>query len=329
MEIKKILTFRASSIGDCLMGKYLLENVRALHPRARCTLAVSSRADMIRDLFSAYPWIEVAEVHKNLHSLWKFFRQGRYDVVVTPYTGGVFALAPKIVARLTARTLIGYTDASKLNRFLYTKLIPLIGRERAPRLLESDALNAIGASVSIEHPTFQYLPQPHLLERLGLKKGNYIVVHLFSGGNARGLSPQKKHSLINALKNVLPESMQLVLTGSDKERKSLEEELTSQVVSASTSLQELAWLIDASAGMVSLDTGAAHIAAHMKKPLIVLASCVGVQWWSSDMYGTSMPKNLFTRLDVCTEGHDYSGYAKCLEAIDDGAVIEAAKNFFV
>ena len=305
MEIKKALTFRASSIGDSLMGKYFIENIRAEYPEARCALAVSSRTGMIRDLFAAYPWIEVIEVNKNPRALARVFLSGHNDVVVTPYTGGVFPIAPKIVARLIARNLVGYTDLSKLNRFLYTKLIHFVGRMRAPRLLETDALKSLDISISIEHPTFKYIPQPNLLERLGLHTKNYVVLHLFSGSNARGLSPAGKHRLISALSKTL--TVPLVLTGTPKETASLGE-LPHTARVAHTNLQELAHLIDNSAGMVSLDTGAAHIAAHMRKPLIVLASCVGVQWWSPDMYGfdkltaggTHIPNVLFTRLDVCT-----------------------------
>ena len=311
------------------MGKYLLENMRAAFPDAQCALIVSSRVEMIRNLLAAYPWIEVIEANKNPNSLKALFSRGKNDVVVTPYTGGTFSLAPKIVARLIANTLIGYTDASKLNRFLYTKLIPLVGRSRAPRLLETDALAAIDATVSIEHPTFIYLSQPHILEQFGLQAKKYIVLHLFSGSNARGLSPESRQKLIQALIKILPEDMKLVLTGSDKERESLGKDFPPNVVPVRVSLQELAAIIDASSGIVSLDTGIAHIAAHLRKPLIVLASCVGVQWWSRDMYGTGIPAALFTRLDVCAGKHDYSGYAKCLEAIDVDAVAQKANNIFI
>lgn len=328
-SIRTMLTFRAASIGDSLMGKYMLENVRAAYPGARCTLAVSSRAGMIRDLFAAYPWLEVIEANKNPRSLTELFKRGRNDVVVTPYTGGVFPLAPKLVARLIAHTLIGYTDASMVNRFFYTKLIPLIGRSRAPRLLECDALTTLGIPIVIERPTFAYLPQPHLLGRLGLQEKKYVVLHLFSGSNARGLSPARKDALIRALVKVLPHDMKVVLTGSDRERESLGIDFPPQVISAHTSLQELVALIDASALMVSLDTGAAHLAAHLKKPLIVLASCVGVQWWSKDMYGPHIPNALFTHPDACTLGHDYSGFAKCLEAIDMDAVAQKARTLFL
>ena len=317
MNNKKVLTFRPGSIGDCLMAKYFLEQVRAADPALCATLSVPTRVAMVRDLLAAYPWIEVVQT--------KSLRPPRRDLVFTPYTGGVFPLRTKLFARLLAKKLIGFSDRSPFNRFLYNKIIPLVGRSRAPRLLECDALAAAGIPVSTAQPSFKYLPQPELLPRLKLLDRKYVVLHLFSGSNARGLSPERKRALIEALA-LLP--LTLVVTGSAKETASLGT-LPPNALSVETSLQELAHLIDHSAGMVSLDTGAAHIAAHLRKPLVVLSSCVGVQWWNKDMYGESVPTALFERIDVCKGGHDYSGYAQCLDIIDFGEVAARARALFV
>ncbi len=312
MKNRKVLTFRPGSIGDCLMGKYFLEQVRATHPALTATIAVPTRVQMVRELLAAYPWIHVVEI--------KALRLPRRDLVVTPYTGGVFPLRTKLFARLLAKKLIGFSDRSPLNRFLYDKVIELVGRSRAPRILECDALAAAGIPVSFTQPSFAYVLQPQLLSKLGLQGGKYAVLHLFSGSNARGLSPDTKRSLIEELAKILP--VPLVLTGSRAETDSLGV-LPAGVCRVETTIQELAHLIDHAAVIVSLDTGAAHIAAHLRKPLVVLASCVGVQWWNKDMYGSGVPTALVTRLDVCEGNHDYSGYAKCLDAIDP---VEVAKR---
>ncbi len=314
--MKSVLTFRPGSIGDCLMAKYFLENVHAANPGAEVVIAVPTRLAMVRDLLAAYRWIKVVQT--------KSLRLPRRDLVVTPYTGGVVPLKTKLFARLLAKKLIGFSDRSPFNRFLYTKLIPLAGRSRAPRLLECDALAVAGIPVSITQPSFEYLPQPQLLPKLGLQEKNYVVLHLFSGGNARGLSPARKRELIEALAKAM--SVPLVLTGTPQETASLGE-LPHNARAAHTTLQELAHLIDHAAGMVSLDTGAAHLAAHMRKPLVVLASCVGVQWWGEDMYGKGNPTALFERVDVCAGKHDYSGYAQCLDAINMDEVARIAAKF--
>ncbi|MSU74404.1 lipopolysaccharide heptosyltransferase family protein [Candidatus Kaiserbacteria bacterium] len=305
MSNRKVLTFRPGSIGDCLMGKYFLEQVRATYPGVEATIAVPTRVKMVRELLAAYPWIQVVQT--------KALRLPRRDLVITPYTGGVFPLRTKLFARLLAKKLIGFSDRSLFNHLLYDKLVQLIGRSRAPRLLECDALVAAGIPVSFTQPSFVYVPQPQLLPGLGLQEKGYVVLHLFSGSNARGLSPDSKRSLIEELSKTLP--VPVVLTGSPVETASLGTVPHNARV-VQTTLQEFAHLIDHSVAVVSLDTGAAHIAAHLQKPLVVLASCVGVQWWSKDMYGEGIPTALFTRLDICAGGHDYSEYAKCLDAID-------------
>lgn len=312
MNSKGVLTFRPGSIGDCLMAKYFVEQVRAAYPAIEATIAVPTRVHMVRALLAAYPWIRVVET--------KALRLPRRDMVFTPYTGGVFPLRTKLFARVLAKKLIGFSDRSPFNRFLYDKIIPLIGRERAPRLLECDALGAVSIPVATDTPSFTYIPQAHLLPARGLQEKKYVVLHLFSGSNARGLSPERKRALIEALAATSP--LPLVLTGSKNETDSLGV-LPAGVCVAETTIQELAHLIDHAAAMVSLDTGAAHIAAHLRKPLVVLTSCVGAQWWSKDMYGREVPSVLFERADVCEGTHDYHGYAKCLDAIDP---VEVAKK---
>lgn len=312
MAVRNVLTFRPGSIGDCLMGKYFLEQVKSANPDATFTISVGTREGMVRDLFAAYPWIKVVNNRE--------LGFARRDLVVTPYTGGVVPLKIKLFGRMIGKTLIGYSDPSPFN-FLYNKIVPLVGRARAPRLLETDALQALNIPVAADDLTYTYVPQEGLLERLGLTDKGYLILHLFSGSDARGLSPARKRDLIEKL-GIL--SIPIIVTGTAKETASLGK-LPEGVRAVQSSIQELAHLIDHAKGMVSLDTGVAHIAAHMKKPLVVLASCVGEQWWSKDQY-TLGTYTLFTRSDVCEGRHDYSGYAKCLEAIDFGAVVKAAQE---
>src|SRR5579859_4479491 len=103
--IRKALTFRASSLGDCLMGVYFLQQVRAQYPDAHCAIVVASRGAMVRDLGAAYPWIEVYEANRRSpRTLLRLARRfWRSDLVTTQYTGGTFPLVGKIFARMLAR----------------------------------------------------------------------------------------------------------------------------------------------------------------------------------------------------------------------------------
>ena len=328
--IKKAFTIRASSIGDSLMAKYLLENIRAKYPNARLGLVVASRGAMIRDLLAAYPWLEVIEANRRSpRTLWYLIKNfWRSDLGVTQYTGGTLNLSTKLVARFLARrgALVGFVDHSPLNGLIYDKLLPHHERAGVPRLLECSVLAATGIPVATERMTFEYLPQPELLPRLGLQQKKYVVIGLFSGADARGLSPARKQDLVDALAKALPE-MTLVFIGTKSEReKLLQLRLPPRSVIADTSVQEAAALIDQAAAMVSLGTGTSHIAAHLCTPLVVLVACQGLQWVGTDQFGDA-PMKVFCRPDACPNGHDYSTYGPCINAVDMTAVAAAAKEF--
>src|SRR3989338_8260289 len=126
--IKKAFTVRASSIGDCLMAKYLLQNIRAAYPRARLGLVVAGRGAMIRDLLAAYPWLEGIEAtRRSPRALWHLIKDfWRSDLGVTQYTGGTLNLSTKLISRLLARrgALGGFVDPPPPHGPIFDPLLP-------------------------------------------------------------------------------------------------------------------------------------------------------------------------------------------------------------
>lgn len=335
-SIRKIAVFRAGAIGDALNAKYLLENVHAVYPDARCTLVVSSRAEMLRNLLAAYPWIEVREVNRrDLWSVWKLMRDfGASDFVVTAYTkkGGKFALSSKLIGRLLAKRggYIGFKDASSLSPYLYDHI--LSGEQaRAPRLHEQDALRAMGIPVAIEYQKLAYVPQPEPLARMGLVGEKYLVVHLFAGSENRGLSNNQRQLLMDALARELPD-VPILLTGSKEERTYVEKlplPANVRVVAGDLSVQELATLLDHSTCVVSVGTGPSHIASNLGKPVIVLVTCVGIPWVGTEQYGAFAAAHIFSNTAACIEGHDYSRpHPACMEGIDIQEVVCSTIPYF-
>lgn len=330
METKKALTFRASSIGDCLMGKYLLENIHARYPRARLGVVVASRAEMIRDLFAAYPWLEVIEANRRspraLLSLLKNFY--RSDLVVTQYAGkpgGSFGLASKLFARILAKHngLIGFTDASFWNRFLYDKLVPVSSNSA---IAEHDraALRAMGLSVSLPFPSLECVRDGSVLAKFNLEALTFAVIHLFAGNKGRGLHPDKKRELLAALSKKLPDT-QLVITGGADDREEalrVSEDLPVTVVAGKATLQEIMNIIKHSRGVVSVDTGMAHIAAQLHKPLVVIRTCVGRNWWLRGQYSGDEYITVFDCDAVCKDGHLTKDYPACMDAVNMEEVAE-------
>lgn len=334
-DIKKVATFRASSIGDALNAKYLLEHIHAAYPAARCGIIVAGKAPMIRDLLAAYPWIEIVEAsrRKPFSFVTLCRRFGASDLVVIPpaKAGTSFSLPSKLAARLLARRggLIGFRDASGINGFLYDQVIPLLG-SRAPRLFEEAALQAAGIPLVEGIQGFEFIPQPGLLDRLQLDPKGYVVVHLFAGSEGRGPSPQKRQELLNALARVLPQRT-LLLTGSTHERESLKALSLpphARIVAGELSVQELAAVMASSACVVSVGSGPSHIAASLGVPVLVLVTCHGMPWVGEEQYGAGLPLRIFSAVSACANGHDHaSKYPVCIEKIDAMEVARAAADF--
>jgi ADP-heptose:LPS heptosyltransferase len=334
MPIRRALTFRASSIGDCLMGKYLLENIHMQFPSARLGIVVAGRAGMLRDVFAAYPWLEIIEANRRspraLLSLWKNFHGS--DLVVTQYagkTGGSFSLASKLFARLLAKKggLIGFNDASSVNGMLYDRLVP-VRSDIAVAEHDREALRAAGLSVRLPFPKLEFIRDDSALAKFGLEAGTFIVVHLFAGNAGRGLHPDKKRELLAALARELP-GTRLVISGGAADREEavrIAEHIPAAVIAGEATLQELMNLISKSRGVVGVDTGVAHIAAQLGAPLIVMHTCVGRAWWFPGQYGERAPITVFSCDEECVNGHAKGDYPACLNGITMEAVARSCKE---
>lgn len=334
MKINKALTFRASSIGDCLMGKYLLENIHMQFPQARLGLVVASRAGMIRDLFTAYPWLEVIEANRRnpqaLLSLLRNFYGS--DLVVTQYAGkqdGKFSLASKFVARVLAKRggLVGFTDVSCWNSVLYDKLVP-VRSDIAVAEHDREALRAAGIPVSLPFPILEFVQNDSVPAKFNLEENKFVAVHLFAGNASRGLHPDKKRELLAVLAKELPNT-RLVLSGGANNREEavqIAANIPATVIAGEATLQDMMNLIKQSRAVVSVDTGMAHIAAQLGKPLVVLHSCLGANWWFPGQYGKDAPITAFSRSDLCVAGHRYKEYPDCINAIDIEKVVQKVSH---
>ncbi len=335
MEIKKTLTFRASSIGDCLMGKYLLENIHHSFPEAKCAIVVGSRANMIRDLLSEYPWIEVIEANrrnlKSLFYLWKKYRGS--DLVITQYAGkkgGKFSFGSKLMARLLARRggLVGFKDISPWNKFLYNFLLP-VRPDSAIAEHEREVLRTAGIPVSVEFPILLPNKNSEILKKFGLTTGKFLVLHLFAGGKGRGLNPEKKKEILMALLEKCEKEksdMKIVISGGkddEGEVLHISEGTSAVMIAGKTSLQELMTIIFESAGVISVDTGVAHITAQLGKRLVVLRSCVAPNWWFKEQYGSQAPITVLSADEACEGNHIYKDYPDCINHISMRGVVDA------
>lgn len=316
------------------MGCYVLTQIHAQYPNARLGIVVSTRADMIRSLLNAYPWIEVHEVTRfNFSALWRLWsRFAQSDLVLTQYAGkagGKFSLLSKFAARLLARRggLFGFQDASLVNKFLYSGVIPF-DLNAAPAQMEREALACMGVPLTNQYPTLPVTTDSSVLARFGLLARKYLLVHLFSGSDKRGLSSERRQALVAELTRKFP-NIPLVLGGAASEREaalSTVKGATAVVVAGQTSVKDMSVLVQHSSCVVSVDTGVAHIAAQSGVQLIVLSTCLGRQWWLPEQYGETRNIQVFTETKAC-QPHVLRAYPPCINNVDFSAVAAACAEY--
>lgn len=292
ISLKKVLTIRAASLGDALLGKYFLENIHAIYPDAKCYLLVPMREEMIRELLSQYLWITVIEVNrkKPLSILKALIILWRTDITLTQAVSeGKFPTASKIFARIITKKggLIGYFDIWRHTEKIYDILLTT-SVTKSILCNEKDALQALDIPISLDKPTLLSNNDEVILKKFNLHKNRYVVLHLFSGSDYRGLSRENMERIAGVVSvYVKEESMKLILTGGYSEKDVIAEiaQLYDAIpVAGETSVEDLINLINFSAKIVSVDTGAAHIASGLKKRLIVLRCYQTKHWWMPEHY---------------------------------------------
>ena len=121
----------------------------------------------------------------------------------------------------------------------------------------------------------------------------------------------------------------MVITGGASDREEalrVAESLPVMVVAGDATLQEMMNIIAHSRMVVSIDTGMAHIAAQLGKPLVVMRTCVGRAWWLPGQYAPDAPITVFSHDSVCENGHIGQAYPACMDAISIGKVAEKAST---
>ncbi len=332
-SIRKAFTMRASSIGDCLMGTYLLENIHAQYPDAECSIVVASRVGMIRDLLSAYPWLSVHEAsRRNPRAIFSVVRAlWRSDATETQCTGrGQFSTPSKIFARLVTRRgrLVGYQDPWKWNSLLYDHVLPY-DHQKALLLHEQSAVMVLGVPVTIRKPVLKYIPDVGVHERFALPTKSYIILHLFAGTGGRGFTRERRIALVRMMQETFGSRYTIVLTGGASDETYADEVAQGfpvRVLAGKTTVQELANLIVGSAGVVSIDTGVAHMTAQLGISLVVTRSCFAYNWWSKDQYDGSVL--VLSNDAVCSAGHRADRADNCLNSVPVEEIIHSAQIHF-
>jgi len=269
MSPRHLLVLKPSSLGDVVHTMPAVSALRAKFPAARITWMVSDE------------WAPLLEGNPDVSDLLSFprrefrgplgplrFLRWRSTLPAKLSPDLIFDFQGLLRTGLTAQAfkgvpVYGLSDAREGARFFQTQTVRLTnGMHAVERYLALAA--AVGATLE-GAPEFR-LPEGKAPEAK-LPSGPWILLHPFSRGRGKSLSPEAVLSFCRAVE------MPVVLAGRSGATFPY---LPGNVVNLlnKTSLQELVWLLRHAAFVVSVDSGPMHLAAALTDKII------GIHTWS-------------------------------------------------
>ncbi len=266
-SLESIVIVKPSSLGDIVHTLPLLSLLRQHAPQARIEWVVNS------------VWKPILEDHPLLDGLIEFPRQkfrglgglgavvkwareqrfSRPDLVLD--VQGLFR-SGLICWALNPRLSVGYSDAREnANRFHHQQVN--VDQKRSPHAVDRylTFFQDLGLSLpdEVEFPLPEGTP---FAGSPGLPEGDFVVLHPFSRGTGKSLTPIQVRDLVEKCAEI-----PMVIVGRGEE---IDQPLAGNAVDLlnRTSLSELMWILRRAKFVVSVDSGPMHLASAVNPHLL-------------------------------------------------------------
>lgn len=210
-----------------------------------------------------------------------------------------------------ARVVVGLGDAREGAGFFYSRSVPVKKDEHAVnRYLR--VLPALG--IAVPETLHWSIPHGHRPAGLAINEP-YIVLHPFSRGEGKSLSPEAIGAFILAFRE--KSAMPIILAGAPKPLPDFGPSVIDLL--GKTSLSELIGLLRSASYLVSVDSGPMHLAAALAIPLLSIHTWSdprlvgpfsknshvwqGGQILEQNLQRAPAPERAFTLPDATTVGH--------------------------
>lgn len=286
----RILISNAAHLGDVVIATAVIPVIKELYPQARIGFLVGSWS---KNIVAGHPdvsWIHTSDHPKisrskegKLVKYFQYFRQKRktlhdirevgYDVAVDLYP--CFGNTIPLLWQAGVPVRIGYTSGGF--GALLTHSLDWHNENKHVAAYHLALLGFIGGREELHGQLLKYdIPQCHLGTVGTNTKGNYLLFHMGAGAIHKNWLPEKWRILALRLVN---EGWQIVFTGSGVEENNDIEFVAKGIDNCLNLCGKLNWsefveTIRNARIVVSVDTVAGHIAAALKRPIIVLANGV-------------------------------------------------------
>ena len=325
------------------MTVFFMESVmksRECDPSTEFYILTSRSADALRPLIADHPRIRVIDV------AWKergalanlFLRCLRLPaLVITQQTFGRIATSVKVLGKILSlrpdSTLAGFDDASRFNKYIYTRLVHFDSQQLFYTAM-LELARTTGFSVKSGVPQLSLSTSAQTLEKHSLQTVEYVIIAPYAAAAHRSMPPSMIQSVIQEVRAIDP-NIVVVLTGDKRQQDNLNGVIQKHLVDRDSSEQkyvrnpgilslvELATLIQHSRLYIGVDTGTTHLAAVMHKPSLVLENNSNPCWWPTyNERAVILTNNEHCTCDGkkggnCRVERDGQMYYRCLSEVSD------------
>ncbi len=262
----KILVRLPNWLGDMVMSVGALRQLSLLYPGAEISVIAKKGLHELLPFFPAtsQQFVFSKEEHNGLKGVWRFGRMirktERFDLFISlpdSFSAALMGLATSAGRR------VGYKKEGRevLLTNSYQKPKGFHRAEEYSRLLEAYAGKHLGPpTVSLNH---------------SFAKEEYVVLNINSEASSRRLTPSKAAEVISEVRQRY--SGKIVLIGGNKEQPFVENMLNRlplrkgiESVAGKTTLPQLTKVLASARGVLTTDSGPAHLANALGTPTVVL-----------------------------------------------------------
>ncbi len=343
-KYNNIVLFTNGAIGDFLMGALCAGAAAEKIKGSNVTILTPRNASIFRDLFSAYPNVQIYEANRrHFSSLVLFVVRVLWqrNLVINKMVFKNIPFHTRVFARLlTMRSGSTYvhfaregtsderaekrTVAFDYHRLVYENLVRLF--------------NTQNLGISSHIPDFHFVHDPNILERYGLTRSMYVVIHPCAFSASRSLPAARWARLLEYVATNFPD-VKIVITGSKQDShfiNKISEVLPPSIpfinLSGKPSMTELANIIYGARGYIGVDTGITHLAGVLQKRSVVIGNLSNPCWlprYNKNAVILAESKNCACDGEKggnCFSYIDGERYYKCMLDIPEEVIYENIKN---
>ncbi len=273
-EVKAIGIFAFAAIGDSILSSCILDPLRKQYPEAKIIIFASKANADIYSILSGYDELVILPVTKPL-TVFKVLKKYYLDILID--TSQWTKLSAIYSVFIQAKLKIGFETKGQYRHFGYDLVVP-----HSNKVHELENFQALLKPLGIDFQGSPSLKREQIkaqnLASIGIETNRpYIVFHPWASGTRSNLREWPVDFWVELAKNLIAKDHNILISGSSNNLADTQKLVTAigfenqtVILAGKLSFSQLAKAILEAKAVISVNTGIAHLADHLRVPTIVL-----------------------------------------------------------